>query len=183
MAVYLGSHKVDAFGGQPQSGVASNVITGTFKSTQSESGAISLTLPYTGNGYPTLISVWSADGYGESDLSSIIHQNGISEYIMEKAYASLSPTYPATEGTPYLDENRGIVLLQYKGTTSSGVTRNGVYLTANSSLYVQESAKSTNGRSVYVNSPTQISVYISAESGTRGFVTGIEYRYVVVYSE
>lgn len=183
MAVYLGSHKVDAFGGKAQD-KNPHIVTGTFKDTSGESGTLSIDLPYSGNGYPIYVCIHAIDW---STLASLIHRYGVLDCVIWKSYESTAPAYAGSTGASDAAKlDRTGIMLHYKSSTSSG-TSTAVYKVPGSdssqSNYRPEPATSNYRHLCAITSATNLKVAVSGESETNGFMTGVEYRYVVVYSE
>lgn len=157
------------------SGGTSNMVTGTF--TPSTAGSVeSLTIPYTGSGYPVMASVFPADGSYKSstDIYNLIQQYAVVEWYMSKANTALSPTYATSGGANY-----GCPAWVYKSSASSATT------------YSRSSAMTTNTFStsnptaagatcVRFYSATSMKYYVASTS--YGLVKDTEYRYVILYS-
>lgn len=183
MAVYLGSNKVDVFGGKAQD-KNPHIVAGTFKDTSGVSGTLDINLPYTGNGYPIGVWIHAADW---SNIASLIHKGGVLDCVIWKSYESTAPGYAGRTGSSdeALKDRTGL-MLHYKSSTSSG-TSTTVYKVPGSDSsqanYRPAPATSNYRHLCAITSATNLKVAISGASETNGFMTGVEYRYVVVYSE
>lgn len=159
-------------------GGASNIVTGTFKYTQTSASAQTITLDYTGSGYPIACAIVLDDGVLNSTYTNTVARYSIAQYFMTKTYMSQTPTY-TTSG----DANQGAVATVYKSSTSTAAT-----LTRTSSATVNTFSSSASSAStttcVRFTAKNKMSVYAGASSGTSryGFFNGLQYRYWVIYS-
>lgn len=162
-------------------GGASNFVHGTF-TTGSTSGASSLTIPYTGTGYPIMAVVVIAGGmYDEnSTWYNYVDRYAIGEWTMTKAAMTLTPTH-ASSGT----QNYGVVTSTYKSSTSNATS----YSRAGALNTNTFSVASTGGRASgtttqcvrFQGSSTTLSYYVKSTS--YGLAPGFKYEYFIVYSE
>lgn len=150
-------------------------VTGTFTGTTAGS-AITVSVPYTGNGYPIALMIFPSTG---------AYKTGSSIYSLAKKYAivagarikrdtSSTPTYSGSG-----EENKGCYFVLYKNSDSDatiGVTNGAL----DGTMFTADSAGSTAGTVMRINSSTQFSVMIADSS--YGFVENIEYTYWMVYS-
>ena len=158
-------------------GGASNFVTGTFTA-DSTQGAHSVTLSYTGNGYPIAALVFVEGGaYNSSNTAwySAIDRYAIGFFAASKSDTTSTPTY-GTSGT----QNAAVVASIYKSSTS------------NSTSYSRNSAMNQNfltssapgsGALTAVNFSNKTTLrYMTKSSSGYGLKGGINYRYIVVYS-
>lgn len=157
-------------------GGASNFVTGTF-TTGSAAGASSVTIPYTGSGYPIAAIVVVEDGAYNSAISdwySSMQRYAVGQWTFTKSVMTSSPTY-TTSGS----QNQGVVTAIYKNSASS------------STSYTRTSAMNTNALSssnatnaaatcCRFKSATTLSYYVNTSS--YGLHPSVEYRYFVIYS-
>ena len=159
-------------------GGASNLVTGTFVFTGSAS-AHTITLDYSGNGYPIACAIVLDDGVLNETYTNTIARYSIAQWFMTKTYISQTPTY-ATSG----NANLGAVASVYKSSSSTAAT---LTRTNNASTNTFSSSASTASTTTCVRfrSNTSMSVYVGATSGTsrQGFFNGQTYRYWIIYSE
>lgn len=160
-------------------GGASNFVTGTFRYSTTSAAAQTVTLDYTGNGYPIAVAIVLDDGVLDATYTDTIARYAIAQYFMTKTYAGTAPTY-TTSGTA----NQGAVASVYKSSASTAAT-----LTRTSSAtvntYSSSNATGSTTACVRFKSKTSMSIYSGANSGTSryGFFSGKQYRYWVIYSE
>lgn len=166
--------------GTASGGGASNFVMGTF-TTGSTSGASSLTIPYTGTGYPIMAVVVVAGGmYDEnSTWYNLVNRYAIGEWAMTKAAMTLTPTH-ASSGS----ENYGVVVATYKSSSSNATSysRSGS-LTSNTYSIAASGgrASGTNTQCVRFQSSTTMSYYVKGTS--YGLAPGYKYEYFIAYSE
>ena len=158
------------------SGGASNFVTGTF-TTESSAGAYTLSIPYTGNGYPLALLVCVEGGSYKTgtDWYNSTQRYAIGLYAMTKADFSTAPTYLNT-GT----NNRGCVWFVFKNSTSSSTS-----YSRNSSMTVNAYGNTNASNSVTTTfrfkSRNTLSYYVNTSS--YGLLPSTTYRYYIVYSE
>lgn len=156
-------------------GGASNIVEGTF-TTGSSAGVASVTIPYTGSGYPiSCIVVVEGGAYvSGTDWYDAIQRYAVGQWTMTKSDFSSAPTY-GTTGT----QNCGVTTAIYKNSTSSSTT-----YTRTSSMFtnVYSSLNATNGAltCVRLHSNKVLSYYTNTSS--YGLLPNTTYRYIVTYS-
>ena len=160
----------------PSSGGASNFVSGTF-TTQSSAGVQSVTIPYTGSGYPIAAMVVVEGGaYNSSNTTwyNSVQRYAVGQWTMSKAVMSSSPTY-STSGTA----NYGVTTAVYKNSTSSSTsyTRTSAM---NTNVFSSSNAANAAATCVRFNSSTSMSVYVNTSS--YGLLPGLSYQYFIVYS-
>ena len=99
-------------------GGASNLVEGTF-TTGSSTGVASVTIPYTGSGYPISCIVVVEGGAFASgtDWHSTIQRYAVGQWTMTKSVFSSAPTY-GTSGT----QNQGVTTAIFKSSTTSSTS-------------------------------------------------------------
>ncbi len=160
----------------PTGGGSSRLVTGTFTA-NSTTGVQSVTIPYTGTGYPIAAIVCLSDGMSSTSnptWSNLIHRYAIGFWAMFKNSQSTPPTY-ATSG----DANSAVTMTTYKNSTTSATTyaRGGDIGT---NTFSSSNATAASSTCVRFNSATAMSVYIAA-TGT-GLAAGLDFDYIIVYS-
>jgi len=150
-------------------------VTGKF--TFTESGANSITIPYTGSGYPIACFIYPSNGSNKSgdDFASLVQNKVEAMYSMIKLDVSTPPTYNDRTAST----NKASVASLYKSSnsdpTTMGASGSGSYAT-----YRSDAAGDAWDSLVKFNSNTSMSVYIASTS--YGFAKDIEYSYLVIYS-
>ena len=166
---------VNAISNIPSGGGSGNLVSGTFKGTTS--GVLSISLPYTGNGYPLAIAIYVKDGVDNAncDYYDVVQRYAHKSCIGVKSITSTSPDFTQANVTANIAQ----FLTCYKGSTSDAT----VYGTAsgNSVMYGTGNPYGTSVLgSVVFSSSTNLKVYVT--SSDRGFMKDIEYEYFVLYS-
>lgn len=157
------------------SGGTSRFVTGTF-TTGSSAGASTLTIPYTGSGYPIMLTVCVEGGSYKTGTAwyNSTQRYAIGLYSMTKADFSTAPSY-ATSGT----NNQGCVWVVFKNSTSSATS-----YSRNSSMTVNAYSTSNASNSVTTTfrfkSATSLSYYTNTSS--YGLLPNTTYRYTITYS-
>lgn len=159
-------------------GGASNVVTGTFKYSQTSASAQTITLNYSGSGYPIACIVVLDDGVLNETYTNTVARYAIAQYFMTKTYADQTPTY-TTSG----NANQGAVATVYKSSASTAATLTRTS-SATANTYSSSNASGSTTTCVRFKSKTSMSIYAGANSGTSryGFFNGLQYRYWVIYS-
>lgn len=162
-------------------GGATNFVTGTFTTGSSTSTTGSVTVNYTGSGYPVMLVVTVEDGAYNSNVSgwyNSLTRYAVGQFTITKGVATSTPTY-TTSG----NANYGVVALIYKNSTSSSTTYSRTStMTANS--YSSSNANGTNTTCVrWKGNGKTISYYVcGGSSSTYGLLASTTYRYYAVYS-
>lgn len=158
------------------SGGASNFVHGEFK-TQSSAGVQSVTIPYTGNGYPVMAYIVIKGGAYASgtDWYNSMQRYAIGVWAMSKSVMSSAPTY-GISGT----QNQAVTMSIYKNSTSSSTsyTRTSAM---NTNTFSSSNAANQAATAVRFKSKTSMSVYVNTSS--YGLFPNQDYEYFIVYSE
>lgn len=157
-------------------GGSSNFVHGTF-TTQGSAGAQTVSIPYTGSGYPIMVVVVVNGGAYNSAVSgwyNSVQRYAVGQYTMTKAVMTSAPTY-GTSGS----QNYGVTTAIYKNSTSSSTsyTRTSAM---NTNAFSSSNASNSAALCVRMKSATSMSVYINTSS--YGLMPNTEYAYYIVYS-
>lgn len=157
------------------SGGASNFVQGSFTS-GSSTGAQTITITYTGTGYPVMAVVVVKGGAYASgtDWYDSLQRQAIGQWTLTKSDMSSTPTY-GSSGT----QNYGVITAIYKNSTSSSTSYTRTS-TMSANVYSSSSASGSSSTSFRFISNTELSVY-TATSGY-GVLPNTEYEYFIVYS-
>lgn len=153
------------------------LITGTFTGTSA--GAINISIPYTGNGYPIIIMIYPTEGpYNEStgDFYSLIANQAAASIVGIKARMDIAPEYGSN-----VTQNHMVLSVTQKNSSSSATS----YASARAVSYMYQNSDSTGAGPatlLRLKNYTTMSVYIRDSSGY-GFAQNIEYTYKIIYSE
>ena len=157
-------------------GGASNLVTGKFTCQTTTGASQTVTIPYSGSGYPVAVMVYPSEGgYNSAGaLYSLVHRYVVTEFFAVKAVPTSSPTY-ATSGT----QNQAHVVSRYKSSTSSATSySSGASTTAN--FYSSSAPTASSTVCLRFSDAKTMKVFVAASS--YGFHAGTEYTYVIQYS-
>lgn len=161
-------------------GGASNFVTGTFTTGDTASANETVTVPYTGSGYPIALVIFVEGGCYNSAISpwySSMIRYAVGQVVITKANTTTAPSYTTSGGA-----NQGTIQLLFKNSTTSATSYSSTRsATANS--YSSTNATGTSTTSVRWRSNTLISYRTAGgTSSTYGLHTETTYRYYVLYS-
>lgn len=156
-------------------GGATNFITGTF-TTGSSAGVGTLTVPYSGSGYPIMAYFVIEGGAYVSGTNwyNSTQRYAIGVWAMSKSVFSSTPTY-TTSGT----QNQAVTMAIYKNSTSSSTsyTRTSAMTT---NTFSSSNASNAAATAIRFKSKTSVSYYTNTSS--YGLFPSTTYRYYIVYS-
>lgn len=155
---------------------ALNFVTGTF-TTGSTASTSSVTIPYTGTGYPLACTVVVESGAYNSAISgwyNSVQRYAVGQWTMTKAVFTSTPTY-ATSGT----QNQAVTTAIYKNSTSSSTsyTRTSAM---NTNTYSSSNANNAAATCVRFTASKTLSYYVNTSS--YGLLPNTTYRYIIYYS-
>lgn len=171
--------------GTNSGGGGSNIVQGTFTTGATRNTTGTVTLNYSGSGYPIACFVYINGGpYNNGTGGNTTWYNSVNRYdcgwyAMTKARTTTAPTYK-TSGM----DNAGTVALIYKNSTSNSTTYTRI---SGMSIYTYTSS-STNptnntGMVRFKGNGTTLAYYIGDLTGsTVGFPPSTEMAYIVIYS-
>lgn len=166
-------------------GGASNIVMGTFTtgSTRNQTGSVSIN--YTGSGYPIALLVFVKGGAyndtssGNTTWYNSVHRYDVGWYAMIKGRTTSAPTYDTGSA-----DNYGNVAIIYKNSTSTSTT-----YTRTSSMVVNTytSANTNAGASTicvrFKGNGKTLSYYIgNSASSSIGLAPSTEFQYIAIYS-
>ena len=162
-------------------GGVTNVATGTFTTGSSGGSTGTVSLNYSGSGYPLAVLVFIATGLSDTSTSwyTDIARYDVGLVAMVKAVTSTAPTY-TTSGSA----NYGAISYLYKSSTSNATSysRTGSQ-TANT--YTSSSTNASTGSSMirFKGNGKTLSYYVgNRSSSTYGLARSTTFRYIVLYS-
>lgn len=166
-------------------GGATNIVQGTFTTGSTRGGTGTVTINYTGSGYPIALMVFVNGGAynnstgGNTTWYNSVNRYDVGAYYMTKSRQTTTPTY-TTSGA----DNQGVVAIIYKNSTSTSTT----YTRTSSMTANAYTSSSTNGANSTVcvrfkgNGKT-LGYYIgNAGSSAIGLAPSTEYQYIAIYS-
>lgn len=167
---------------QTGGGGATNIAQGTFTTGSTGGTTGTVTLDYSGSGYPIAALVFIADGLSDTDTSwyTDIARYDVGWALMVKAVTSTAPGY-TTSGSA----NYGAISYLYKSSTSSATSysRTGSQ-TANT--YTSSSTNAAAGATMlrFKGNAKTLSYYVgNRTSSTYGLARDTEFTYIIIYSE
>lgn len=157
------------------SGGASNFVTGTF-TTGSSAGASSLTIPYTGSGYPVMAVIVVDGGAYTSGTTwyNSVQRYAVGQWTMTKANMTTTPSY-TTSGA----QNQGVTTWVFKNSTSSS-TSYSRSSAMNTNVFSSNNASNSGANTIKLHSGNVLSYYVNTSS--YGLHPSMTYRYYIVYS-
>lgn len=162
--------------GTNSGGGASNIVMGTF-TTGSAVGAGSVSLAYSGTGYPIAAMVFIASGAYNSanaDWYNSVQRYAVGQWAMSKSVQTSAPTY-TTSGS----QNQGVTCAIYKNSTSTATTYTRTSA-MNTNTFSSSNASNAAATCVRLKSGNVLSYYVNTSS--YGLLPNMEYKYIVIYS-
>ena len=162
------------------------LVMGEFTTGSTGGSTGSVSLNYTGNGYPIMFLAYVKNGvYNNSSTGDTTWYNSMNRYdvglvIMVKADTTTTPTY-ATSGT----QNTGAITYVYKNSTSNATSygRSGS-MTANTYTSSSTNASTSSTMIRFKGSNKALSYYVgNRTSSTYGLARSTTFSYIIVYSE
>ena len=161
-------------------GGPSNIVQGTFTTPSTTAAAFTLTIPYTGSGYPIGFLCWVAGGpYNSTSAGNTDWYNSTQRYAVGlwgciKSRTTSAPVY-GTSGA----DNYGTSWAIYKNnaSTATSYTRTSS-MTANT--FSSSNANATATTNVRFKSKTSVSIFVASTS--YGLPADTEFEYVAIYS-
>lgn len=163
-------------------GGASNFVTGTFTTPNSTSTNATVTVPYSGTGYPIALVVYVEGGMYNSDISgwyNSLVRYAVGQFCITKGKATVAPSYSGSGFADY-----GSVQVMYKNSTSSATNYSSNRSANLSTAYEDYNAGGTAVTCVKWRSNTKIGYRTAGgTSSTYGLLANTTYRYIAMYSE
>ena len=167
-------------------GGATNIVQGTFTTANSGGGTGSVSLSYSGSGYPIACFVYVDGGaYNNGTGGNTTWYNSMDRYdcgffSMVKARTTTTPGY-TTSGA----DNYGVVTIIYKNSTSNSTsyTRTST-MTANTYTSSSTNASASTVCVQFKGNNKTLSYYIGNRgSSSIGLARNTKFAYIVIYSE
>ena len=163
-------------------GGASNIVKGSFTVGATTNTVASLTIPYTGSGFPIMLAIWIDGGVynnatgGNTTWYNSTQRYAIGEFVLTKSQMTSQPTF-GTSGAA----NQGVVAIIYKNSASTATTYSRTSsMTANS--FSSSNATSSNVTTVrFKGNGKTLSYYVAGTS--YGLLANQKYSYLALYSE
>lgn len=168
-----------------QGGGATNIVQGTFTTANSGGTTGSISLNYSGSGYPILAVVWVDGGaYNNGTGGNTTWYNSKNRYDVGLVVLSKSRTTEAPSYSSSGDDNTAAISYVYKNSTSTattygwaGVMNNNSYVDSNTN------AAANNSMLRFKGNGKTLSYYIGNRgSSSRGLARNTKFAYIVIYS-
>ena len=180
---YVNGEKVT--GTNSGGGGASNIVQGTFTSSATRAGNVTVNIPYSGSGYPIAAMVFIAGGVynnttgGNTDWYNSVDRYDVGSWYMTKARQNTAPGY-TTSGA----DNYGCTVWVFKNNASTATTYSrSSSMTSNT--YTSASTNATSGGTCvrFKGNNHTLTVYTGNKStSSYGFPPDTELQYIVIYS-
>ena len=158
------------------------LVQGTFTTGSSGGGTGTVTLDYSGSGYPIAILIYPQGGISNTDNTSWateVAMYDVGMVTMVKAFTTTTPSY-ATTGS----QNYGVINYIYKSSSSNATS----YAYAGSKTANTYTSSSTNASTIakmirFKGNNKTLSYYIgNRTSSTYGLARNTKFAYIVIYS-
>ena len=157
------------------------LVQGSFTTGATRASTGTVTINYTGTGYPIAVMIYIDGGAYNPDTEwySTVAQYDADSFTMTKSQMSSTPTFVASGSVP---ANQGVATVTYKSNASTATThtRSG----SQSAVFFNSSDASTGYNCIrFKNSTKTLSYYIGNKASNRvGLAPSQTYHYIVVYS-
>ncbi len=159
------------------------LVMGEFTTGSSGASTGSVSLSYTGSGYPIALIIYPQGGISNTDNTSWatdIARYDVGMVIMVKAFTTTTPTY-ATSGS----QNYGAIRYVYKSSTSNATSYScGGSQTANTYTSSSTNASTSSTMIRFKGNAKTLSYYVgNRSSSTYGLARSTTFSYIIIYSE
>ena len=162
-------------------GGCTRMVTGTFTTGSTRASTGTVTINYTGNGYPIACVVYIDGGAYNPDTAwyNTVAQYDADSFTMTKAQMSSTPTFVSSGSVP---ANQGVATVTYKSnaTTATTHTRSG----SQSAVFFNSSNATTGYNCIrFTNSTKTMTYYVGNTASNRvGLAPSKTYHYIIIYS-
>jgi len=166
-------------------GGCTRLVTGNFTTTSTRAGTGSVSINYTGSGYPIACMVYISNGANNTTesgnttwVNSVVRYD-VGFYSMSKAEINTTPTYVTSTS---VTANQGVVTIIYKNSTSDSTSYT---RTSNMAAVVYNSTDAASSYNCvrFKGNGKTLSYYTGNKASNRvGLVPSTKYDYIVVYS-
>ena len=157
------------------------LVQGSFTTGATRASTGTVTINYTGTGYPIAVMIYIDGGAYNPDTEwyNTLAQYDADSFTMTKAQMSSTPTFVASGSVP---ANQGVATVTYKSNASTATThtRSG----SQSAVFFNSSDATTGYNCIrFKNSTKTLSYYIGNKASNRvGLAPSQTYHYIVIYS-
>lgn len=162
-------------------GGCTRMVTGTFTTGSTRASTGTVTINYTGTGYPIAVMIYIDGGAYNPDTTwyNTLAQYDADSFTMTKAQMTSTPTFVSSGSVP---ANQGVATVTYKSNASTATThtRSG----SQSAVFFNSSAATTGYNCIrFQNSTKTLSYYIGNKASNRvGLAPEQTYHYIIIYS-
>ena len=158
------------------------LVQGTFTTGSTRAGTGTVSISYTGTGYPIAVMVYMQSGTYDPDDTwyNTIAQYDADGFMAIKAQMSSTPTFVSSGSVP---ANQATATVVYKSNASTATTHTRA---GSQSAVMYNSSDATTGYNCirFKNSTKTLSYYIGNSASNRvGLAPSKTYAYIIVYSE
>ena len=166
-------------------GGCTRLVTGNFTTGATRAGTGSVSINYTGTGYPIACMVYISNGAnnttstGDTTWVNSVNRYDVGFYAMSKAEINTTPTYGSDASQ---SQNWGVACIIYKNSTSDSTSYT---RTSSMTSVTYNSANAASGHSCvrFKGNGKTLSYYIGNKASNKvGLVPSTKYDYIVVYS-
>ena len=183
--IFVASDGAITTGTNSGGGGASNIVQGTFTSSATRAGNVTVDIPYSGSGYPIAAMVFIAGGVynntteGNTEWYNSVNRYDVGSWYMTKARQNTAPTY-TTSGA----DNYGCTVWVFKNNASTATTYSrSSAMTSNT--YTSASTNATSGGTCvrFKGNNHTLTVYTGNKStSSYGFPPDTLLQYIIIYS-
>ena len=160
---------------------SSNVVQGSFTTSSTRASTGTVSISYTGTGYPIAVVIYIENGAYDPNDSwyNTVSQYDVDAFYMTKSQMSSTPTFVASASLP---QNQGVVCGVYKSSSSTATThsRNG----SSSAVFFNSSDATTGYNCIrFKNNSKTLSYYVGNKASNKvGLAPSKKYYYIIIYS-
>lgn len=162
-------------------GGCTRMVTGTFTTGSTRASTGTVTINYTGTGYPIAVMVYIDGGAYNPDTTwyNTVAQYDADSFTMTKAQMTSTPTFVSSGSVP---ANQGVATVTYKSNASTATTH--TRAGSQSAVFFNSSAATTGYNCIrFTNSTKTMSYYIGNTASNRvGLAPSQTYHYIIIYS-
>ena len=162
-------------------GGCTRMVIGTFTTGSTRAGTGTVSINYTGTGYPIAVMIYIDGGAYNPDTTwyNTLAQYDADTFYMTKAQMTSTPTFVSSGSVP---ANQGVATVTYKSNASNATThtRSG----SQSAVFFNSSAATTGYNCIrFTNSTKTMTYYIGNSASNRvGLAPSQTYHYIIIYS-
>lgn len=166
---------------------ATNIVQGTFTTGSTRASRGTVTIPYTGSGYPIALMIYVDGGAynnttgGNTTWYNAVSRYDVGAYYMTKSRITTEPGYVTNNAY----DSEGVACVIYKNSASTATTYSPTSSMAATAYKDTTSSTAGKGASCacFAGNGTNLSYYIGNNgSSSIGFAPSTKYAYIAIYS-